>query len=119
MPNEKLSVLRVANALSELANLTDGTITLHTFIAFLVIVTKGKDGATLKEVEAYLPRMPASALHRSLQRLGEGASDEVKNVGTGLGLVERFPDPVESRRLRYRATPLAYKVLEQTGFGAR
>lgn len=118
MPTEKLNVLRVATALAEVARLTDGTIPLHTLIALLVISSRGRTGATLKEVETYLPMVPPSALHRSLQRLGDGASDEVKNVGTGLGLVERFPDPVETRRLRYRAKPLAYEVLEKAGWAA-
>lgn len=74
------------------------------------------DGATANELSRHLRGVPPSALHRSLQRMCAGAHEDVKNVGPGLQFVERFPDPAETRRFRYRASPLGVAVLTEAGF---
>lgn len=52
-----------------------------------------------------------SVAHRNLQRLYQG-SDSVQ-VGRGLELIERFPDPREPRRHLYRLSPKGQKYLEE------
>lgn len=81
-----------------------------TLRAFLYIAHHGE--ATVADIERDM-EVVQSVAHRSIQRLYMG-SDSAQ-VGVGLRLLERFPDPKETRRHIYRLSAKGRQILEEFG----
>lgn len=82
----------------------------QSMLMLLLIARSGLKGTTSREL-INETRLPESSVQRSLQRLGTGAGEGVRNVGPGLALISRGPGAEDPRAYLYTLSKKGKQLL--------